>query len=79
MGESLRPVRNQDDGLVLCLEPIKEFPGHCLKHNISHREDFIEDKQALMERSRVMRDRGEGALMRDMLAEYRGPDGDPSK
>lgn len=35
------------------------------------RTDFIEDKQLLMERSRVMRDRGAGALMQDMLAEYR--------
>ncbi len=34
------------------------------------REDFIEDKGLLMERSRVMRDKGPGALMDEMLASY---------
>jgi NADH-quinone oxidoreductase subunit I len=35
------------------------------------REDFIEDKTALMNRSRVMRDQGEGALMKQMLDDYK--------
>ncbi len=34
------------------------------------REDFIEDKQMLMERSRVMRDEGVEVLMDRMLDEY---------
>ncbi len=38
------------------------------------RTDFVEDKQALMERSRVMAKQGEGALMRQMLAVYRDAD-----
>jgi len=35
------------------------------------RSDFIEDKQVLMGRSRVLEERGRGAIMQDMLAEYR--------
>ena len=35
------------------------------------REDFIETKQVLMERSRVLREGGRDALMQDMLREYR--------
>jgi hypothetical protein len=35
------------------------------------REEFIEDKQILMERSRVMRDQGEGALMEQMIDSYK--------
>jgi len=35
------------------------------------RVDFIETKQVLMERSRVLTQRGRDALMADMLAEYR--------
>ncbi len=35
------------------------------------REEFIEDKQQLMERSRVMRDQGEGELMRQMIDSYK--------
>jgi len=32
------------------------------------REDFIETKQVLMERSRVVQERGRDALMEDLLA-----------
>jgi len=35
------------------------------------REDFIETKQVLMARSRVLAERGRDALMQDMLHEYR--------
>jgi NADH-quinone oxidoreductase subunit I len=35
------------------------------------REDFIETKQVLMARSRVLAERGRDALMQDMLREYR--------
>jgi NADH-quinone oxidoreductase subunit I len=35
------------------------------------REDFIETKQVLMERSRILETRGRDALMEDMLREYR--------
>jgi len=35
------------------------------------REDFIETKQVLMERSRVVQERGRDALMEDLLAAYR--------
>ena len=35
------------------------------------REDFIEDKTVLMDRSRVMKEQGEGALMRQMLQSYK--------
>ncbi|HXC50452.1 MAG TPA: NADH-quinone oxidoreductase subunit I [Candidatus Limnocylindrales bacterium] len=35
------------------------------------REEFIEDKQQLMERSRIMRDQGEGELMRQMIDSYK--------
>jgi NADH-quinone oxidoreductase subunit I len=34
------------------------------------REDFVESKQVLMERSRVLADRGRNALMDDMQREY---------
>ena len=44
------------------------------------REDFIEDKQQLMRRSQIMRDKGENVLMDEMLAEYREMDqGDSAK
>jgi NADH-quinone oxidoreductase subunit I len=39
------------------------------------REDFIEDKQLLMERSRVIEQRGREQLMDDLLAGYRNADG----
>src|SRR5881398_1007126 len=35
------------------------------------REEFIEDKTQLMERSRIMRDQGEGELMRQMIDSYK--------
>jgi hypothetical protein len=35
------------------------------------REDFVETKQVLMERSRVLEERGRDALMEDLLAAYR--------
>jgi NADH-quinone oxidoreductase subunit I len=35
------------------------------------REDFVETKQVLMNRSRVLAERGRDALMQDMLREYR--------
>jgi hypothetical protein len=35
------------------------------------REDFIETKQVLMGRSRVLAEHGRDALMGDMLREYR--------
>jgi NADH-quinone oxidoreductase subunit I len=35
------------------------------------REDFVETKQVLMNRSRVLAERGRDALMQDMLQEYR--------
>ena len=35
------------------------------------REDFIETKQVLMERSRVVQERGRDALMEELLAAYR--------
>ena len=35
------------------------------------REDFVETKQVLMERSRVLQERGRDALMTDLLAAYR--------
>jgi NADH-quinone oxidoreductase subunit I len=35
------------------------------------REDFVETKQVLMARSRVLGERGRDALMQDMLREYR--------
>jgi len=34
-----------------------------------HREDFIETKEVLMERSRVLQSRGQGALLDDLLRE----------
>ena len=38
------------------------------------REDFIEDKQLLMGRSRVIREQGREQLMDDLLEEYRNAD-----
>ena len=38
------------------------------------REDFIEDKQLLMGRSRVIRDQGREQLMDDLLEDYRNAD-----
>jgi len=35
------------------------------------REDFVETKQVLMERSRILETRGREALMEDMLSTYR--------
>lgn len=43
------------------------------------REDFIEDKQALMERSRVIRDHGRERLMDDLLAGYKRADAGPAE
>lgn len=43
------------------------------------REDFIEDKQLLMDRSRVMRDHGPERLMDDLLADYRERDAGPAR
>jgi len=42
------------------------------------REDFIEDKQLLMDRSRVIRDQGRAQLMDDLLEGYRKADAAPS-
>jgi formate hydrogenlyase subunit 6/NADH:ubiquinone oxidoreductase subunit I len=38
------------------------------------REDFVESKQTLMQRSRVLQERGRDALMQDMLRDYREAD-----
>lgn len=39
-----------------------------------NREDFVESKQTLMERSRTLEERGPQALMDDMLRDYREAD-----
>jgi len=39
-----------------------------------NRVDFIEDKEVLMNRSKVLAERGRNALMEDLLAEYREAD-----
>ena len=39
-----------------------------------NREDFVESKQTLMERSRTLEERGRQALMDDMLRDYREAD-----
>ena len=39
-----------------------------------NREDFVESKQTLMERSKVLQERGREALMDDMLRDYREAD-----
>lgn len=39
------------------------------------REDFVETKQVLMERSHILETRGRDALMEDMLREYRAAEG----
>jgi len=39
-----------------------------------NREDFVESKQTLMERSKVLEERGREALIDDMLRDYREAD-----
>jgi len=78
------PVRYEIDTLrcIYCGMCVEACPCDAIRMDTSvhpkvygyRREDFIEDKQLLMERSKVMRDEGEGRLMEIMLEEYRRAD-----
>jgi NADH-quinone oxidoreductase subunit I len=78
------PVRYEIDTLrcIYCGMCVEACPCDAIRmdswvHPKIHgyrRVDFIEDKGALMERSRVMRDEGPEALMERMLEDYRRAD-----
>lgn len=75
------PLRYEIDTLrcIYCGMCVEACPCDAIRMDTSvhprvagySREDFIEDKQALMNRSRVMKEEGEGALMRQMIDSYK--------
>lgn len=75
------PLRYEIDTLrcIYCGMCVEACPCDAIRMDTSvhprvagySREDFIEDKQALMNRSRVMAEKGEGELMREMLDSYK--------
>ncbi len=75
------PVRYEIDTLrcIYCGMCVEACPCDAIRMDTSvhprivgyTREDFIEDKSVLMWRSRTMAEKGEGALMEDMLDSYR--------
>lgn len=74
------PVRYEIDTLrcIYCGMCVEACPCDAIRMDTSvhptvygyRREDFVEDKQRLMQRSHIMRDEGEGALMERMLEAY---------
>ena len=78
------PVRYEIDTLrcIYCGMCVEACPCDAIRmdswvHPKIHgyrREDFIEDKQALMARSRVIREEGPEVLMEQMLADYQRAD-----
>ena len=81
------PVRYEIDTLrcIYCGMCVEACPCDAIRmdswvHPKIHgyrREDFIEDKQLLMNRSRVMREEGPEALMEHMLSDYRRAEAAP--
>jgi len=81
------PVRYEIDTLrcIYCGMCVEACPCDAIRMDTSvhptvagyRREDFIEDKQLLMGRSKVMADEGEGRLMEIMLERYEREDAAP--
>jgi NADH-quinone oxidoreductase subunit I len=75
------PLRYEIDTLrcIYCGMCVEACPCDAIRMDTSvhpkvagySRADFIEDKSVLMERSRVMRDQGEGKLMEQMIDSYK--------
>lgn len=75
------PLRYEIDTLrcIYCGMCVEACPCDAIRMDTSvhprvagfSREDFIEDKTALMNRSKVMRDQGPGALMEQMIDSYK--------
>jgi len=75
------PVRYEIDTLrcIYCGFCVEACPCDAIRMDTSvhprvsgySREDFIEDKQFLMERSRIMRERGEEVLMEEQIDLYK--------
>jgi NADH-quinone oxidoreductase subunit I len=75
------PVRYEIDTLqcIYCGMCVEACPCDAIRMDTNvhpriwgyQREDFVESKQVLMGRSRVLRERGRDALMDDMLRDYR--------
>src|SRR6185369_13917014 len=75
------PLRYEIDTLrcIYCGTCVEACPCDAIRMDTSvhprvagyTREEFIEDKTILMNRSRVMRDQGEGQLMKDMIESYK--------
>lgn len=75
------PLRYEIDTLrcIYCGMCVEACPCDAIRMDTSvhprvagySRADFIEDKSVLMDRSRVMRDQGEGKLMEQMIDSYK--------
>lgn len=75
------PLRYEIDTLrcIYCGMCVEACPCDAIRMDTSvhpkvagySRADFIEDKSVLMDRSRVMRDQGEGRLMEQMIDSYK--------
>jgi len=78
------PLRYEIDTLqcIYCGMCVEACPCDAIRMDTSvhpriwgyRREDFIESKQVLMERSTILQERGRDALMLDQLAHYRAED-----